>query len=198
MSTPLLMFLAVHRDYAWHHLLGVQALRRLQRLLRRRSPDQGLAERSRGRRRLHERRILPRHRRYYRVFRLRRFHVLRGLAGCLSDGAAGGRRAAAQRRQIHHGRRAGLSTEGAAGAGHGVDQHADRQHLLHDRADGRRGRAGGPAAERLRHQLPRRGDWRRHSDDHLRRVRRHAGDHVGADRQGHPADGRHGPAEHSW
>ena len=40
-----------------------------------------------------------------------------------------------------------------AGAGHGLDQHADGQHLLHDRADGGRGHAGGPAAEGLRHQV---------------------------------------------
>ena len=36
-----------------------------------------------------------------------------------------------------------------------------------------------------------------HSDDRLCGVRRHAGDHVGADHQGDPADGRHVSAEHS-
>ena len=39
----------------------------------------------------------------------------------------------------------------ASGAGDGVAQHADRQHVLHDRADGRRGRAGGAAAARIGH-----------------------------------------------
>ena len=34
----------------------------------------------------------------------------------------------------------------ASGAGHGFAQHADRQHVLHDCADGRRRSAGGTAA----------------------------------------------------
>ena len=40
------------------------------------------------------------------------------------------------------------------------------------------------------------GDRRRHADDRLRGLRRHAGDHLGADHQGDPADGRHDPAQH--
>ena len=72
----------------------------------------------------------------------------------------------------------------------------DRQHLLHDCADGRRRRAGRAAAEGLRHHLSHRGHRRRHSDDRLRGLRRHAGDHVGADHQGHPADGWNHLAQH--
>ena len=37
----------------------------------------------------------------------------------------------------------------------------------------------------------------RRADDRLRGLRRHAGDDLGADRQGDPADGRHDSAEHS-
>ena len=40
------------------------------------------------------------------------------------------------------------------------------------------------------------GDRRRHPDDRVRGVRRHAGDDVGADHQGDPADGGDVPAEH--
>ena len=38
---------------------------------------------------------------------------------------------------------------------------------------------------------------RRHPDDRLRGLRRHAGDDLGADHQGDPADGRDDPAQHS-
>ena len=41
------------------------------------------------------------------------------------------------------------------------------------------------------------GDRRRHPDDRVRGVRRHAGDDVGADCQGDPADGGDAAAEHS-
>ncbi len=96
---------------------------------------------------------------------------------------------AAQCRQVHHGGRAGVPTEAASGAGHGVAEHADGQHVLHDRADGGRGRAGETAAGRKGH-LQQGGDRRGNSDDRVRGVRRHAGNHMGADHQGHPADGR--------
>ena len=41
------------------------------------------------------------------------------------------------------------------------------------------------------------GDRCRHPDDRVRRVRRHAGDHMGADHQGNSADGGNLPAQHS-
>ena len=45
------------------------------------------------------------------------------------------------------------------------------------------------AAARRGHQVTTRRDRRRRSDDRVRGVRRHAGDDLGADRQGDPADG---------
>ena len=39
----------------------------------------------------------------------------------------------------------------SAGASDGIAEHADGQHVLHDRADGGRGRAGETAARRLCH-----------------------------------------------
>ena len=129
---------------------------------------------------------------------LRRLHVLGRLAGGVPHRALRRRRAAAQRRQVHHGRRARLPAAPAARARHGVAQHAHRQHVLHDRADGRRRRAGEPAAQGLRHRASTTAvDRRRRADDRLRRLRRHAGDHLGADHQGDAADGRHDPAQHS-
>ncbi len=56
--------------------------------------------------------------------------------------------------------------------------------LLPDRADGRR-RQADPAPVRPR--LPLRRRHRRRADDRLRRLRRHGGDHLGADHQGLPA-----------
>ena len=66
----------------------------------------------------------------------------------------------------------------------------------HDRADGRRRRAGKVAPRRIRHLQPG-GDRRRHSHDRLCRVRRNAGDDMGADREGCAADGGNNPAQHS-
>ena len=63
---------------------------------------------------------VPGHRRHHRLPGLRRLHVLGGLAGGLSDGAADRGRAAAQRRQVHDGRRAGLPSAARAGARHGL------------------------------------------------------------------------------
>ncbi len=65
-----------------------------------------------------------------------------GLAGGLPDGAAHRGRTAPQCREIHHGGFARLPAEGPAGPRGGFPEHADGLHLLYDRADGRRGRAG--------------------------------------------------------
>ena len=161
----------------------------------RRPAHHRLAKRRRRRGRLHERSFVSRHRRAHRLLRLRRLHVLGRLARRLSHRPARRRRAAAQFRQIHHGRRARLPAEPAARPRHGGAEHDHGQHLLHDRADGRRGRARHPVVRQLR-QLSHRGHWRRRAHDHLRRLRRHAGHHLGADHQGHPPHGRHHSAQH--
>ncbi len=49
---------------------------------------------------------------------------------------------------------------------------------------------------RLRHQVSGGSHRRRHSDDRVRGLRRHARHHVGADHQSHSADGRNDSAEH--
>ena len=63
-------------------------------------------------------------------------------------------------------------------------RHARRRRLLSDRADGGR-RQTHPDAVRPR--LPATPSSRRPADDRLRRLRRHGGDHLGADHQGLPA-----------
>ena len=77
----------------------------------------GAAERHRHRRRLPVRRVLPGHRRRDRHQRLRRLPVLHRLPGRLAGRAAAGRRAAAQHRQVHHGRRALLPAASSARCG---------------------------------------------------------------------------------
>ena len=106
------------------------------------------------------------------------------------------RRAAAQRGQVHDGRRARVSLEPAAGARDGRAVDADREHVLHDRADGRRGRPRVAAAARHGHHVSNGRHRHRRADDRVRGVRRNARDHLGADRQSHPADGRHDSAQH--
>jgi hypothetical protein len=66
-------------------------------------------------------------------------------------------------------------------------RHPLRRGLLPDRADGRRGRADPGAG---RHRLLRGRAHHRPVHALLRRLRRDAGHHLGADRQGRDADGR--------
>ena len=58
------------RHHARDHLLGLQTIRRCERVLRRQPPRNRLAKRHRGCRRLHERRIIPGDCRHHRVSRL--------------------------------------------------------------------------------------------------------------------------------
>src|ERR1039457_4419872 len=51
--------------------------------------------------------------------------------GGIPDGVAGDRGTAAQRRQVYDGGRAGVPAEAASGAGDGVAEHADGQHVLY-------------------------------------------------------------------
>jgi hypothetical protein len=52
---------------------------------------------------------------------------------------------------VHDGRRARLPPQPAAGTRDGLAKHDHREHLLYDRADGRRRRAGRSAAQEFRH-----------------------------------------------
>ena len=177
--------------------MGCAQERGLERVLRGGTIAESVAERHRRSRRLHERRVVLRHCGHHRVSGLRRLHVFRRLARRVPHGALDRRRAVAQRGQVHDGRRARVSLEPAAGARDGRALDADREHVLHDRADGRRGRPRVAAAARHGHHVSDGGHRHRRADDRVRGVRRNARDHLGADRQSHPADGRHDSAQHS-
>ena len=175
-------------DHARHHVLGLRAGLERGRLLLRRAPDHGAPERARDLGRLPERRVVPRHRRADLPVRLRRVPVLDRVPRRVPDGDVPAGRADAQRGQVHDRRRALVPPERDAGAGRGRARHVRRRDLLSDRADGRRGRADPGAG---RHRLLARGDPHRRVHALLRRLRRHGRHHVGADRQGRAADGRH-------
>ena len=175
-----------------HHLLGVAEQQDDHRLLRGRTQLLRLPERSGDRRRLHVGRLLPRHLRLHRPVRLRRLPLLHRLPGRLAGGAAAGRRAAPELRPLHDGRPARVPD--ATGAGSQRRRHLDDRgvDLLPAGADGRGRQPGRSAArgELAADQEP--GDRRsRHPHDHLRHPGRHEGHHLGADRQGRAADGRH-------
>ena len=187
----------LHRDHAVDHVVGCAQERGLERVLRGGTIAESVAERHRRGGRLHERRVVLRHRGHHRVSGLRRLHVFRRLARRVPHGALDRRRAVAQRGQVHDGRRARVSLEPAAGARDGRALDADREHVLHDRADGRRRRARVAAAARHGHYVSDGGRRHRRADDRVRGVRRNARDHLGADRQSHLADGRHDSAQHS-
>ena len=83
-----------------------------------------------------------------------------------------------------------LPAAAAPGPHGGGDLDARRQHLLPAGPDGRRRRAGRPAARRRRRAAARASSIAvvGVADDRLRARRRHEGHHLGADRQGRPAD----------
>ena len=93
-----------HRPDHVCHLQGGEACQDQRRLLCRRRRGVGSAERLGDRRRLPVGRLVPGHRRPDLAVRLRRVHVLGGLAGGLHHRAAGDCRALPQHRQVHHGR----------------------------------------------------------------------------------------------
>ena len=179
MSLSLLMFLTFIAATLGITSLGRGQILGRERLLRRRQAHHRLAERARHLWRLHERGIVFGDCRADRLLRLRRLHVFGRLFGRLPDRAVRRRRAATERREIHHGRRTCLPAPSAPGKGLGIAEHADRLHVLHDRPDGGRGCAGEPSASRFRDQLYGRCDRRRHPHDRLRRLRRDAGDDPG-------------------
>ena len=174
--------------HAGDHLFQRPQIERGQRLLRRRPPDHGLAERPRGRRRLHERRELPRHCRHDRDERLRRLHVFGWLPRRLSDRPLHRRRAAPELWKIYDGRHAGLSLEPKTCSRSGFLEHAHRLGFLHDRPNGRSGRAGAPVDSWC--QLRSCCGGGRGVDGGVCRFRRNARHHLGANHQGHPAHER--------
>ena len=109
------IFLRLRRGHAGHHRSGHPQQQDRRRLLRRRPHLHRTAERPRDRRRLPVGRLVPRHRRRHRRLRLRRLPVLDRLPGRLAGRAAAGRRADAQHRQVHDGRRPGVPDAAAAG-----------------------------------------------------------------------------------
>ena len=177
-----------------HHLLGEPPDPRRDGLLRRRPLVQRLPERHGHLGRLHVRGVVPRHLRRHRAERVRRVPLLHRLPRRLARGAAAGGRAAAELRPLHDGRPAGVPDAATPRAYGGGDLDRRRLDLLPARPDGRRGCARRAAARRhrrVREGLDHRG--RRPADGLLRDRRRHEGHHLGADRQGRPADGRHDP-----
>ena len=91
-------------------------------------------------RRLHVRRVLPRHRRRHRPLRLRRLPLLHRLPGRLAGRPAAGRRTAAQLRPLHDGRRPRVPDAPAPGPHRRRHLHHRRLDLLPAGPDGRRGR----------------------------------------------------------
>ncbi len=77
-------------------------------------------------------------------------------------------------RQVHDGGCVGVPAESAAGAGHGVAEHADSQHVLHDCADGGSGCIGEIVVGGSGH-VQQGSDRSWNSDDRVRGVRRDAG-----------------------
>ncbi len=173
-----------HRRDDVRHLRGGQARQDSRGLLRGRRRRFRSAKRLGDCGRLPVGGIVPRHRRPDLALRLRRLHVLGGLAGRLHHRAAGDRRAVPEYRQVHavgHPRVPQRPEEGAHRWRH---LHDHRVHLLPDRADGRGRRAD---QDIDRHRLRGVGDHRRRADAGVRAVRRHGRHHLGADHQGRPA-----------
>ena len=147
-------------------------------LFRRRRVDSLVRQRRGLRRRLSLGRVVPRHLRHDRLLRLRRLLVFDRLSGRLDRGAVRHRRAAQAAGPVHVCRRARQPLPIARHQALRRHQHAGRQHLLPDSADGRRRRAGqaavGPAALGGREHGRRRGDadrrHGRHGLDDLRAV----------------------------
>ena len=183
----------VRARHAVHHQVGGGEDQVGGRLLHRWRRHHRVPERAGDRRRLHVGGVVPRHLCRGDGRRLRRADLLDRLPRRLAGRDLPARRAAAQPRQVHLRRRRRVPLRADAGARVRGLGHAGRRRLLPDRADGRR-RAADQAAVRPR--LLDRRRHRRRADDGLRAVRRHDGDHLGADHQGLPAARRrhlHGP-----
>ena len=126
-------------------------------LLRRRPVVHRPAERHRHLRRLPVGRLVPRHRRRHRHQRVRRLPLLDRLPRRLAGRAAARRRAAAQHRPVHDGRRAVVPDAAAPGADGRRDHDARGLALLPAGPDGRRRRACRAAARRRLQGRPERG-----------------------------------------
>ena len=175
-------------DHARHHLLGLQARDQRRRLLRRGPPDHRPPERPRDLRRLPLGRLVPRHRRPDLPLRLRRVPVLDRLPRRLPHRDVPARRAHAQRGQVHDRRRAQLPpNETPARAAAALGTFAVVTFYLIAQMVG----AGVLIQALVGIDFSLGGDPHRHFHALLRRLRRHGGHDVGADRQGRAADGRH-------
>ena len=189
----------LHRDHAGDHVLGRRAAARLERrLLQRRAADHRLAERHGGRGRLHERRVVPRHRRASSPSTATTASCTPSAGWsptspcCCSSPSrcatpANTRWPTCWRYRLRRARCAAMARA--------VD--ADRQPVLHDRADGRRRLAGQPAARpgiSFNTAIIGVGVLMLVYVD----LRRHAGDDLGADRQGGAADGAARSCSASW
>ena len=186
-AIAIFVLLPFHPRRARDQLLGRAAHQDDRAVLRRRPPDQRLPERHGARRRLHERRELPRHRRPRGPVRLRRPHLLDRLPRRLADRPLPDRRAAPQPRQVHVRRRRRVPPEADAGAHGRRGRDALGRGLLPHRADGRR---RGADHAHVRHRLRTGRGHRRlgHAGPHP--LRRHDRDDLGADRQGDAAPRR--------
>ena len=161
------------------------------RLLRRRRRRLRPAERLGDRRRLPVGRVLPRHRRPDLALRLRRLHVLGGLAGGLHHRAAGDRRALPQHRQVHAVRHPRLPQRPEEDARSSAALSTITVSTFYLTAQ----MVGGGVLVKTLIGI----DYeisviaRRRPDAGLRAVRRHGGDDLGADHQGRPAGDRVDP-----
>ena len=176
---------------ARHHLLGGAATRTTTKdFYAAGGGITRLPERSRHRRRLHVGGLVPRHCRARLRQRLLRPDLLDRLPRRLAVHHVPDGRAAAQSRPLHLRRRRLLPPAGDADPRLRGDRHAGDGVVLPDRADGRRGPAHRAAVRPALSLGGRRG---RRADDHLRHLRRHDRDDLGADHQGGPAARRLDP-----
>ena len=143
--------------------------------------DPLVRQRHRLRRRLPLRGVVPRHLRDDRLLRLRRLPLFDRLPRRLDRRALRRRRAAQADGQLHLRRRPRQPLPLARHQAGGRHQHAGRQPLLPDSADGRRRRADHAAARPPARRRRAAGRRRRH---HHRRHRRHGVDDLGAVHQG--------------
>ena len=152
----------------------------------------GRAERRRDRRRLHVGRVVPRHRRHHRALRVRRLPLLDRLPGGLAGRAAARRRADAQLRQVHDGRRPRRSGCGSARCAPppASPRSSCRSSTCSPRWSAPARWCRCCSASPRRHGEEPHHRRRRHPDDLLRHGRRHEGHDLRPDHQGAAADDR--------
>ncbi len=163
-----------------HHVVGGKAHPQHERLLCRRRIGHGAAERPRARRRLHERRQFPGHRRHGGPQWLRRPHLLHRLSRRVARGGLSDRGAAQKPWPLHVQRCGGVQIAAGARPRGGRRRQPGGGGVLSDRADGRRRQ---PDSIAVRPRLRDRRRHRRRGDAGVRALRRHDRHHLGSDRQ---------------